>query len=246
MRHLLQVTVSIGERPAHALLIAESGDVALGVVGLRTVVFVSKRKRAIAVRGEVRDGLGLVLIPATAGRILEVLDATTVRPLHPRQLICIGECERIVEVAQPVIAEQPGRAPVVIVVALQEQAHFALAGEIKFWFDLVAAVENDRIALAAVAVLLFVIGRLLLRGFGRNCTAAAAIVHLRLGQVDTTAAAKSKTTYTATSSRAFGGDLNGFESVCRSCQCHRQGKERQKKKTGLQSVPCCNVHHALA
>lgn len=102
----LQVLVGVREAPVDPLLVAEFGYVAVCVVALASKLFIVQREASITVLYQVRNRLGAVLVPSCLRLIPDQFDASAIRALCPRRLLRVGERQAVVEVADPVIAEQ--------------------------------------------------------------------------------------------------------------------------------------------
>ena len=140
MRYLLQVPIGIYEVPFNTLLILTLGYEAFGVVDFHATIICVQLDLAICPSDDVGDRLGTIFVPATGCYVMQEFNSTAIRSLGPGDILTLCEDQRIVEIAESVIAEYAGSAPMVIVDPPKKKPHFASGLEIRLRFDLVPRV----------------------------------------------------------------------------------------------------------
>ncbi len=164
---LQEVAGVVGKGPADARLILDAQDMTAGFVDLGGVLLAGQRVAAVRVAHDTGDRGGFVLGP-DIGAGGDELDPPPVRALRPEQAHSVngGRCQRIVEIAQPVLAEQPKVGPVMVVRPIEKQRHLAAVGDkVGFSLNLVSRRRDDRVAEPANSMGVFVRGR---GGVGRR------------------------------------------------------------------------------
>ena len=146
MGDALEIGIGVCELPTDSVRAHDLVDTACSLVHLRAVVFVvqtPEKDSALREPLHVLNRLGLVLVPEIrAGTPANELDTAAIGTLRVDDpfRVCAGwlPYQGVVEIANPVLAEDAYVIPPVIVGSTQKQGHFPFRREVDLRFDLVA------------------------------------------------------------------------------------------------------------